>query len=55
MSINILSLIVVMCGFFALLLWVYWPSNKDRLEAHGRLPLEEGGPIADTTERQNKQ
>ncbi len=54
MSMNTLSLIAVVCGFSALVLWVYWPSNKERLEARGRLPLEEGGPIVDEPDKGNK-
>ena len=40
MDIRIIALLVVVCGFALLTAWVFWPSNKARLEAHGRLILD---------------
>ncbi|MGE0620996.1 MAG: cbb3-type cytochrome oxidase subunit 3 [Pseudomonadales bacterium] len=41
MSATLFSLISVVVGFTALVVWVYWPSRKGRLEALGRIPLED--------------
>ena len=41
MSGTIFSLIAVVVGFCALVAWVYWPSNKERIEARGRIPLDD--------------
>ena len=27
--------------FIAIWVWAFWPSNKRRFEAHGRIPLED--------------
>ena len=37
---SIFSLISITIGFTALLLWVYWPSRRDRLEALGEIPFD---------------
>lgn len=39
MSPAIISLLAVTLGFTALVLWVYWPSHKARLERLGHIPL----------------
>ena len=41
MSPLIFSLIVVVVAFSALVAWVYWPTNKARFEARGRIPLDD--------------
>ncbi len=35
------SLIAVTLGFIALVLWVYWPSRRQRLESLGHIPLDD--------------
>ena len=37
------SLWLVWCVllFAGIVAWVYWPGRKSRLEAHGRIPLED--------------
>ena len=40
MNATLFSLLAVTFGFAALILWVYWPSNRHRLESFGRMPLE---------------
>ena len=35
--------------FLAIAVWAYWPSNKRRLQAHGRIPLDDDAPSRDTT------
>ena len=30
----------LMALFLGILVWVLWPRNKDRLERHGRIPLD---------------
>lgn len=29
--------------FVGIVAWVYWPSRKSRLEAHGRIPFKDEG------------
>lgn len=41
MTPTIISLLAVTIGFFGLLIWVYWPSHKNRLEQLGRIPLDD--------------
>jgi cbb3-type cytochrome oxidase subunit 3 len=38
---TLISLISVTVGFTALLLWVYWPSRRERLEALAEIPFED--------------
>jgi len=38
---TLFSLISVTVGFTALLLWVYWPSRRERLEALGEIPFDD--------------
>lgn len=40
MTATLFSLIAVTVAFTLLVVWVYWPSRKDRLEALGQIPLE---------------
>jgi cbb3-type cytochrome oxidase subunit 3 len=44
MSPAIVSLLAVTFGFAALVLWVYWPSNKNRMESFGSIPLRDEAP-----------
>lgn len=41
MSGTLISLLAVTIGFGGLLLWVYWPGNKEELESLGSMPLED--------------
>jgi len=36
----LISLLAVTVGFVSLVVWVYWPSRRGRLESYGRIPLE---------------
>ena len=40
MTMQIIALIFVVLSFTALFAWVFWPSNRDRLEAKGQLALD---------------
>lgn len=40
MNVTLFSLLSVTLAFSALVLWVYWPSRRSRLESLGRIPLE---------------
>ncbi len=31
----------LMLIFLGIVAWAFWPRNKQRLEAHGRIPLED--------------
>ena len=35
-----LSLIAVTIAFTALVLWVYWPSNRETMEKHARIVFD---------------
>ena len=39
-----ISLIAVTAGFILLLVWVYAPSRKRRLESYGAMPLDDERP-----------
>jgi|GEM_PF-6023846 len=41
MTPTIISLLAVTFGFIGLVLWVYWPSHKSRIEKLGRIPLDD--------------
>jgi cbb3-type cytochrome oxidase subunit 3 len=41
MSTAEFSLIGITIGFLALVIWVYWPSRREQLEAHAHTPLDE--------------
>ncbi|MFW6198865.1 MAG: cbb3-type cytochrome oxidase subunit 3 [Acidobacteriota bacterium] len=30
--------------FVGIVAWVFWPRNRQRLERHGRIPLEDDEP-----------
>ena len=32
---QIVALLIVVLGFTLLVAWVYWPSNRERLESYG--------------------
>ncbi len=34
----------LMAIFVGIVAWVVWPGRKDRLERHGRIPLEDDEP-----------
>ena len=38
------SLLAVVVGFTLLVLWVYSPGRRGRLESYGAIPLEEDDP-----------
>ena len=40
MSATIVSLLGVTIGFTLLVVWVYWPSRRRKLEELGRIPLD---------------
>ena len=40
MSATLFSLVAVTLGFTLLVVWVYWPSRKNRLESLGQIPLD---------------
>ena len=40
MTATLFSLIAVTIGFTALVVWVYWPSRRNRLESLGQIPLD---------------
>jgi cbb3-type cytochrome oxidase subunit 3 len=42
MTATLFSLIAVTIGFTTLVIWVYWPSRRQRLESLGQIPLEDG-------------
>lgn len=50
MTATLISLLAVTFGFAGLVLWVFWPSHKDRLEELGRIPLDE--PAEEATPEQ---
>ena len=31
----------LMAIFVVIVAWAFWPRNKERLEAHGRIPLDD--------------
>jgi len=38
---TLISLISVTVGFTVLVLWVYWPSRRERLEALAEIPFDD--------------
>lgn len=46
MSPTLFSLLAVTLGFTALVTWVFWPSNKARMERHGSMPLDDEPPAS---------
>lgn len=45
---KLLSLIAVTIGFLSLVVWVYLPGNKTRLEAFGHMPLSDEVEVSKT-------
>jgi len=41
----------LMLVFVGIVAWVYWPRRKDRLEKHGRIPLEDDKPSDQSGEK----
>ena len=35
----------LMAIFIGIVAWAFWPSNKKRLEAHGRIPLDDDDKV----------
>jgi cbb3-type cytochrome oxidase subunit 3 len=35
------SILAVMLSFSLIVLWAYWPGNKESIERNGRIPFEE--------------
>lgn len=40
-AIKSLWVVWLMGVFLAIAVWAYWPRNKQRLEAHARIPLDD--------------
>jgi cbb3-type cytochrome oxidase subunit 3 len=51
MSAAEFSLIAVTVSFLGLVAWVYWPSHRSRLEAHGAMPLDDDAGATPEAER----
>lgn len=43
MTATIFSLLAVTAGFSALVVWVFWPTRRRSLEAHGAIPFADDG------------
>jgi len=43
-AIKSLWVVWLMGVFAAIAVWAYWPRNKQRFEAHGRIPLDDDAP-----------
>ncbi|MDH3643670.1 MAG: cbb3-type cytochrome c oxidase subunit 3 [Gammaproteobacteria bacterium] len=41
MTATIISLLAVTLAFGGLLIWVFWPGNRQRFEDYGRIPFGE--------------
>ncbi|MEQ8861029.1 MAG: cbb3-type cytochrome c oxidase subunit 3 [Pseudomonadales bacterium] len=41
MSAAEFSLLAVTVSFLGLVVWVYWPGRRGRLESYGRMPMED--------------
>lgn len=52
MDTRILALMIVVIGFAVLAAWVFWPKNRERLEAHGRIVLDSEPTTNDEGEHQ---
>jgi len=39
MSPALVSLLAVTIGFTVMVVWVYWPSRRTRMERYARIPL----------------
>lgn len=57
MSASEFSLIAVAIAFAGLVIWVYWPSHRQRLESFGSMPLDDDdgpeGTAATADQRRN--
>ncbi len=40
MSLSVIGLIVVTCGFLGLVIWAFAPRNKKYFDAMGNIPLD---------------
>ena len=40
-SAGLIGLLFFFAIFTGIAIWAYWPANRDQLEAHGRIPLED--------------
>jgi cbb3-type cytochrome oxidase subunit 3 len=41
MHVGTIATVLVAVAFIALCVWVMRPSNKDTIESHGRIPLDD--------------
>ena len=55
MNATLFSLIAVTVGFSALVAWVYWPSRRRKIEALGRIPLDDGSAATAGTRHDNQE
>ena len=46
-GIKSLWVVWLMGVFLAIAVWAYWPRNKQRFEAHARIPLDDETPSPD--------
>jgi cbb3-type cytochrome oxidase subunit 3 len=46
MTATMVSLLAVTFAFAGLLVWVFWPSRRERLEAHGNIPFAEPDQVS---------
>ena len=44
MNVATLATVLVAVAFISLCVWVMRPKNKDTIEAHGRIPLDDDTP-----------
>jgi cbb3-type cytochrome oxidase subunit 3 len=54
MNPTLISLLAVTLGFTALVLWVYWPSRKARMEQFGSIPLADEPTLPASHKEQSK-
>ncbi len=40
-TVTSLWVVWLMAIFLGIVVWAFWPKNKERFEAHGRIPFEE--------------
>ena len=45
-AIRSLWVVWLMAIFVGIVAWAFWPSNKSRLEAHGRIPLDDDDKVS---------
>jgi len=51
MSATEFSLLAVTISFTSLVLWVYWPGRRERLESYGAIPLDDDTGASSKEER----